>query len=113
VVEQGRVVGVLLRSDMVATLANGETHTSVDQIMRRDFPVASPVEPLESVFTRLHEAEATTVPIVEGGKLVGVITLGNMTEYMMIHAALTNAKRKSNSRIETDSFNFDGLGASG
>jgi len=42
VVEQGRVVGMLLRSDMVATLANGETHTSVDQIMRRDFPVTSP-----------------------------------------------------------------------
>jgi Zn-dependent protease/predicted transcriptional regulator len=108
VVEQGRVVGMLLRSDMVATLANGEVHSTVDRTMRRDFPVASPKEPLQSVFTRLSEAEATTVPIVEGGKLVGVITLENMTEFMMIHAALTNAKRKSNGRIETDSFNFMG-----
>jgi Zn-dependent protease len=108
VVEQGRVVGMLLRSDMVATLANGEVHSTVDRTMRRDFPVASPKEPLQSVFTRLSEAEATTVPIVEGGKLVGVITLENMTEFMMIHAALTNAKRKRNGRIETDSFNFMG-----
>ena len=71
VVEQGRVVG------MVATLANGEVHSIVDETMRRDFPVASPKEPLQSVFTRLHEAEATTVAIVESGKLVGVITLEN------------------------------------
>jgi len=108
VVEQGRVVGMLVRSDMVATLANGEVHSIVDETMRRDFPVASPKEPLQSVFTRLQEAEATTVPIVESGKLVGVITLENMTEYMMIHAALDNANKKSNSRIETESFNFRG-----
>jgi len=108
VVEQGRVVGMLLRSDMVATLANGEVHSFVDETMRRDFPVASPKEPLQSVFTRLHEAEATTVPVVESGKLVGVITPENMTEYMLIRAALDNAKKKSTGRIEMESFNLRG-----
>jgi Zn-dependent protease/predicted transcriptional regulator len=106
VVDQGRVVGMLLRSDMIATLATGDVHSTVEHTMRRDFPVASPSEPVPSVFARLHEAEAATVSIVEEGRLVGVITLENMTEYMMIHAALDNAKKKSNGRTEMESFNF-------
>jgi CheY-like chemotaxis protein len=67
-----------------------------------DFPVASPAEPVQSVFVRLHEAEAATAPIVENDKLVGVITLENVTEYMMVHAALTTAKKKVNDHIKTD-----------
>ena len=108
VVDQGRVVGMLLRSDMIATLATGGVHSTVERTMRRDFPVASPSEPVPSVFARLHEAEVATVPIVEEGRLVGVITLENMTEYMMIHAALDNAKKKSNGRAEMESWNLGG-----
>ena len=106
VADQGRVVGMLLRSDMIATLATGGVHSTVERTMRPDFPVASPSEPVPSVFARLHEAEVATVPIVEEGRLVGVITLENMTEYMMIHAALDNAKKKSNGRAEMESFNL-------
>jgi predicted transcriptional regulator len=102
VVEQGRVVGMLLRADMIATLATGDIHSTVEHTMRRDFPVASPAEPVQSVFVRLHEAEAATAPIVENDKLVGVITLENVTEYMMVHAALTTAKKKVNDHIKTD-----------
>ncbi len=109
VVDEGRVVGMLLRADMIATLASGQVHASVQQAMREDFPVASPVEPLQSVFTRLHETEAATVPIVENGRLVGLITLENMTEYMMIHAALANATNGGNGQIERVSFKFRGL----
>ncbi len=47
-----------------------------------------------------------SLPIVEEGRLVGVITLENMTEYMMIHAALDNAKKKRNGRAEMESFNL-------
>ncbi len=102
VVDQGRVVGMLLRSDMIATLASGEVHVSVREAMREDFPVASPVEPLHSVFTRLHEAEAATVPVVENSRLVGLITLENMTEYLMVQAAFSEANKNGNGRMKAD-----------
>ena len=95
VVDQGRVVGMLLRSDLIAALAEGKVHASVEQVMRRDHPIAAPSEPLQSVFTRFHEAEFGTVPIVNHGALVGVITPENMTEYMLIHSALKSAKTKA------------------
>jgi Zn-dependent protease len=112
VVTQGRVTGMLLRSDLIAALTKGGVHTSVDETMRRDFTVASPTEPLQSVFMRLHEAESATVAIVENDKLVGVVTLESMTEYMMIHAALTTAKRTGNGRIKADSFRLTERSAS-
>lgn len=102
VVDQGRVVGMLLRSDMIATLAAGEVHASVQQAMREDFPVASPVESLQSVFTRLHDTQVATVPIVENGRLVGLVTLENMTEYMMVHAALSEAKKNGSGHINAE-----------
>jgi predicted transcriptional regulator len=100
VVDQGRVVGMLLRADIIATLASGEADASVREAMREDFPVASPEEPLHSIFTRLYEAEAVTVPVVENSRLVGLITLENMTEYLMVHAALSEAKKNGNGRMK-------------
>lgn len=112
VVDQGRVVGMLLRADMIATLASGEVHASIREAMREDFPVASPMEPLHSVFTRLHAAEAATVPVVENSRLVGLITLENMTEYMMVQAALSEAKKVGDGRIKVDPLTLMGRTAS-
>ncbi|HET7207365.1 MAG TPA: site-2 protease family protein [Terriglobales bacterium] len=102
VVDQGRVVGMLLRSDMIATLAGGEVHASVREAMREDFPVASPEESLHSIFTRLHEAEAATLPVVDNNRLVGLITLENMTEYLMVQAAFSEANKNGNGRMKAD-----------
>jgi Zn-dependent protease/predicted transcriptional regulator len=102
VLHEGRVIGMLLRGDMIAALAGGQVHASVQQTMREDFPVASPVEPLQSVLTRLHDTQVATVPIVENGRLVGLITLENMTEYMMVHVALSEAKKNGNEYINAD-----------
>jgi Zn-dependent protease/CBS domain-containing protein len=108
VVDQERVVGMLLRSDMIAALAGGQVHAKVQQAMREDFPVASPVESLPSVLRRLHETEVATVPVIDNGRLVGLITLENMTEYAMIHAALSNATSGSNGQLERMSVEFRG-----
>ncbi|HKU19527.1 MAG TPA: site-2 protease family protein [Terriglobales bacterium] len=102
VLDEGSAIGMLLRSDMIATLAKGETHASVERVMRRDFPVASPVEPLQSAFIRLEQAEAATLPVIDRGRLVGLMTLENMTEYIMVRAALTTARRKGHTPLNAD-----------
>lgn len=91
VVDNGRVTGMLLRMDMIASVAAGGVHSSVQSAMRREFPIAWPHEALQSVFTRLHERDAATAPILDNGRLVGLITRENIAEYMMVHTALTQA----------------------
>jgi Zn-dependent protease/predicted transcriptional regulator len=93
VVDQGRVKGMLLRADIMATLAAGDVYASVRKAMREDVPVSSPDEALQFVFARFHETEAATVPVVENGRLVGLITRENVAEYVMVQSALAQAKK--------------------
>ena len=108
VLDQGLLIGMLLRSDLIASLAQGDVHTAVERVMRRDFPVASPTEPLHSVFIRLEQAETATLPILDRGRLVGLMTMENMTEYMMVRVALTTARRKGNPPLPADLFALTG-----
>ena len=92
VLDQGRVVG-MLRTDMIASLANGDVRANVEKAMRRDFPVASPAEPLESLYTRLQQTEVATVPIIDNGRLLGLVKLENLAEHMVVQTALTKASK--------------------
>lgn len=102
VLDQESLIGMLLRSDLIATVAKGEIHASVERIMRRDFPVASPVEPLQSAFVRLEQAGAATLPVIDRGSLVGLMTLENTMEYIMVRAALTTARREGHTPARAD-----------
>jgi Zn-dependent protease/CBS domain-containing protein len=88
VIDQGRVAGILTASDMLVALENyGEDH-AVTLVMRRDFPVAESAEMLEVVFQRLRECGCQTLPVVHDGRLVGLITMDNLGEYLLIEATL-------------------------
>jgi Zn-dependent protease len=102
VLDQESLIGMLLRSDLIATVAKGEIHASVERIMRRDFPVASPVEPLQSAFVRLEQAGAATLPVIDRGSLVGLMTLENTMEYIIVRAALTTARREGHTPARAD-----------
>lgn len=103
VLEQGHVKGMLVRSDIMATLAKGDVYTNVQSAMRENFPFAAPDEELQSLLVRFHETEAATIPVVENGRLVGLITRDNMAEYVMVQSALAEAeKKRGDGRIKAD-----------
>ena len=91
VIDQGYVVGMLTRRDLLAALAAGQAYTSVNHCMRRDFPMADAGEPLEPVLARMQQSEFDTIPALQGGRLLAVLTRENVAEYVMIHSALKTA----------------------
>jgi Zn-dependent protease/CBS domain-containing protein len=92
VVEGGQVVGLLTRQDLVRALAAGGAGTAVGAVMRREFPVAEPGERVEDALARLAGAGAEAMPVVRGRTLLGVLTRENVGEYLMIRAALLQAR---------------------
>jgi predicted transcriptional regulator len=46
------------------------------------------LEMLETAFARLKDCNCHTLPVTLNGKLVGLITMDNLGEYMRIQAAL-------------------------
>jgi Zn-dependent protease/CBS domain-containing protein len=88
VVENGRVIGILTRIDLLRTLAeHGQDH-SVARAMRQEFLVAEPNEMLAIAFHRLQSCDCHTMPVVDNGRLVGLITMDNLGEYLLIEAAI-------------------------
>ncbi|HXG11724.1 MAG TPA: site-2 protease family protein [Gemmataceae bacterium] len=91
VVEDGKVVGVLTRPDLITALSKQGEEGIVGEVMQRDFQTAEPAEMLDSVFARLQNCECRSLPVVRNGQLVGLITLDNVGEFVMIQSALRSA----------------------
>lgn len=90
VVSDGRVVGVLRRGDVISALANSGDGRICD-VMKADCGTVEDTEMLAGTFQRMREAGCSALPVVHDGRLVGLITLENVGELMMINSALSRS----------------------
>jgi Zn-dependent protease len=88
VVESAEVVGVLTRKGLLTGLAKGGQDASVSDFMEREIRVVSPSEMAERVLAKLQDCKCHTLPVVQDGGLVGIFTMENLGEFMMIQTAL-------------------------
>jgi CBS domain-containing protein len=76
VVEGQRLVGVVTEHDVnraqAAQLAPG--HAKIGSVMTKEPATAKPDEPLEQVALRMADARVGSLPVVEEGRLVGIVT---------------------------------------
>ncbi len=94
VVDDGAVVGVLTRADLLAALAHGRQNEWVRNVMRTQFGLIEPGMMLERASARLRDCDCHTLPVVRNGQLVGLVTMDNIGEFLMVRAALEAATRR-------------------
>jgi Zn-dependent protease/predicted transcriptional regulator len=75
VVDNGKVVGVLTRSDLLRAVAGGRSGATVGDIMETSFAAASPNDMLDAAVTRLQQCACQTLPVLRDGQLAGVLTM--------------------------------------
>lgn len=97
VVEGGCVVGLLPHARLIEALAARGHDSPVAEAMQPAPPPASPLDSLEEAFQSMGETEASAVPVLEGGELVGLLTLENIGEFLVIHTAFQGKRRKRKS----------------
>jgi Zn-dependent protease/predicted transcriptional regulator len=90
VVDDGHIVGLLRRKQLIQALSTHDRDTPVREVADREFFMTEPGAPLDEVFQRMNEASCTTVPVEEDGKLIGLLTLENVGELIMVSSALKN-----------------------
>jgi Zn-dependent protease len=95
VVADGRIAGILMRSDLLAALARDGRTARVAEHMKRDCAAADASEMLETVFARLQGHACHTMPITERGALIGLVTMDNVGEFLMVQASERRHERKS------------------
>lgn len=88
VVVEGQLVGVLTRKRLLKALPEYGREARVGEIMQRECSSVEPSEMLSKAFQQMQEIDCPMLPVVYNEKVVGVVTLENIGEMMMIASAL-------------------------
>ena len=94
VVDNGNLMGLLTRNDIMLGLVKQGPYGIVSEVMQRDFLVLDAGEMLESALIRMQALAKPTIPVTSRGLLVGLLTVENFHEFMMIQSALNKAPKK-------------------
>ncbi len=84
--EDGRLVGMLLRGDLLTALAREGSSAQVGAILRRDYPVANPAQTLQDVLEQFQDSRYQALPVVEDGKVVGLLTMDSLGDLLALGA---------------------------
>jgi Zn-dependent protease/CBS domain-containing protein len=95
----GQVAGLVMRADVLKGLAEQGTAAKVRDLMRRDCGSVEETAMLDETFQRMQQHGCPLLPVTRMGQLVGLVTLGNIGEWLMIHSALRAAPRASVERL--------------
>lgn len=87
VVENDQPIGVLRRNDLVKALSEGRRDDAVAAGMSRDCQTVEEASSLKSAVESMRERQCATMPVTAGGRMVGLLTLENVTEMIMVNAA--------------------------
>ena len=82
----GALVGILSERDIVRKLADtpGETlPKKVEEIMTTSVEVCAPGDTLMSVLRRMTAGHFRHMPVMEGGSLLGMLTIGDVINYRL------------------------------
>jgi len=88
------MVGILTRSGLVQGLAKDGPTVNIASVMDQSFITADANEMLERVSERLQTCGCHTVPIFENEQLIGLVTMDNIGEFLMIQSALKRSSAK-------------------
>lgn len=86
VVDQGRVVGLVTRDDVLKVLARRGLDAAVTEAMQHEFRTVHPGEPVGTVLSLGRPFRV--ILVMQDGHLVGMLTPENIQEAMMIEMAL-------------------------
>lgn len=90
VVREGEVVGILRRNDLVKGLSDGKAEVSVEDVMCRECHPVRDSDLLTRTLEGMRANQCLTVPVMGDTRLVGLLTLENISELVMVSTALEN-----------------------
>jgi CBS domain-containing protein len=81
--DERRLLGVLSERDIVHSLdleSGDPFERPVLEVMRRESPVASAQDTVQSVMQTMTATRARHVPIVEWGRVIGIVSIGDIVK---------------------------------
>ena len=84
----GRTEGILTRDNLIKGLSRRGPEGTVAEAMTSGMPVVPPTLGFEEALVRLRASGLPAIPVVDdGGSLVGLLTLDNITDLLLVRRA--------------------------
>jgi len=87
------IIGVLTRNQIAQGLAADGRSGYVAGWMLRDFKTANPNIPLEQAMEMFPQADPTPILVMEGDQLLGMVTMENLSEFVMLEHAKAQSRQ--------------------
>jgi CBS domain-containing protein len=87
--EAGGVIGVISERDIVRNIARigaAALKCTVGEVMTRNVVTARAHETLETAMDRMTDRRIRHLPVVEGGRLLGVVSIGDLVKWRIAEA---------------------------
>ncbi|MFG0259385.1 MAG: site-2 protease family protein [Phycisphaerales bacterium JB041] len=95
--DTGRFLGVLRHDDLAGALTTLDTATPVASVMRTNLPALPPDTPMLDAIELLR-THPPVLPVTSAGDLVGMLSVANVNEFLLLHATPGHARRIRRSR---------------
>ncbi|HVB29560.1 MAG TPA: site-2 protease family protein [Terriglobia bacterium] len=89
------VLGVVTRDALKRALSQGGPEARVRDAMRRDVPMADAHESLEQALGLFREGSCRSIPVEHEGRLVGLLTLESVHNFLTVQSALRRSSRRT------------------
>jgi Predicted signal-transduction protein containing cAMP-binding and CBS domains len=86
VVGDSKLVGIISERDYTRKVflrGKRSRETLVEEIMSTDLTLTSPSEPVENCLRMMTDKRIRHLPVVEDGKLVGIISIGDLVKHVI------------------------------
>ena len=85
--ESGHLVGIVTRDRLIAMLGRHGADHPVRDVMRTDYPELGLGEVVYDVLRRMREGGYRAAPVVDSGRLVGMLSLEDISEVFALLSA--------------------------
>jgi Zn-dependent protease len=102
VIKDGRLAGILSNKELIQGLSQSGPDTLVCDVMRRDWPVISSSDTMQTALEQLQSSDLRALPVVDQGRMIGLLTAENVAEYLMLQTAINSrnhGQAKSRARL--------------
>ncbi len=87
VTDNEKVVGVLFMSDLAPALREKGKETLISDVMEKNIVTLQAKDPLPSAYRQLKRGNKNFFPVTDNGKVVGVLDMNNINEFLTFRAA--------------------------
>jgi len=94
VMETDRLLGMVSRQEMLDAVNRHGAHTPVADVMDTNMPAVPPLAKVSRVQDELFNEGRGSLPVMQEGRLVGLLSPDNISRYILVQSSLKSARRR-------------------